>query len=65
MNITNTVSQQHMVEEFTPPGLRLLGLASNGFALSIMLKIVNTSIYKAQIALKIIPMAPECPKMPL
>ena len=63
MNITKIVTHQHMMREFTPPGLHLLGPASNGFSLSIMLKSVNTSIYNAQIALKPIPMAPQCPKM--
>lgn len=52
-----------MMKEFTPPGLCLLGLASNGLALSIMLKSVNTSIQNAHKALKLLPMAPECPKM--
>ena len=42
MNITKKISQQHMMKEFTLPRLHLLGLASNGLALSIMLKGVNT-----------------------
>ena len=63
MNITKIVSQQHMIKEFTSPKLHLLGPTSNGLDLSIMLKSVNTSVYNAQIALKLIPMAPECPKM--
>ena len=57
--------KNHMIKEFTPPGLCLLGPASNAFSLSIMLKIVNTSIYNAQKAGKHVPMAPECPKMPV
>ena len=57
MNITKTISQQHMTKEFTPPGLCLIGLTSNGLALSIMLKSVSTSICNAQITLKPIPMA--------
>jgi len=32
---------------------------------SIMLKNLNTSVYNAQKALKPIPMAPECQKMPM
>ena len=52
-----------MMKYFTPPGLRLLGPDSNGLALYIMLKSVNTSFYNAQDAPKPIPMAPKCPKM--
>ena len=37
---------------------RLLGPASNGLALSIMLKSVNTSVYNAQTTLKLVQMAP-------
>ena len=54
-----------MMKDFTPPELFLLGPTSNGLALSIMLKSVNTSIYNAQTSLKLAPMAPECPKMPI
>jgi len=64
-NITKTVSQQHMMKEFTPPRLCLLGLASNGLALFLMLKNLNTSVYNAQSALKPTPMALECQKMPV
>ena len=52
-----------MMKEFTPPGLHLLGPASNGLALSIMLKNVNISVYNAQTAMKPTPMALEFPKM--
>ena len=52
-----------MMKEFTLPRLCLLGQASNGLALSIMLKSVNTLVYNAHIALKPVPMAPKCPKM--
>lgn len=62
-NITKTISQKHMMKEFTPPVLRLLGPASNGLALFIMLESVNTSAYNVQKTLKLVPMAPECPKM--
>ena len=51
------------MNDFTPPELRILGPASNGLALSIILKSVNTSVYNAQNAFKPIPMAPKCPKM--
>lgn len=51
------------MKDFTPPGLRLLGLASNGLALSIMLKSVNTLVYNAQKALTHVPMVQEFPKM--
>ena len=54
-----------MMKEFTLPGLCLLGLTYNVLALSIMLKSVNTSVYNAQIALKHVPMAPKCPKIPV
>lgn len=54
-----------MIKDFTPPVLLLLVLASNGLALSIILKSVNTSVYNAQIALKLVPMAPECLKIPV
>ena len=53
------------MKEFTPPGLHLLGSASNGFSFSIMLKSMNISIYNTHKSLKPIPMAPECPKMPV
>ena len=65
MNITKTISQQHMMKGFTPPGLCLLGPTSNGLALPIMLKNVSTSFYNAQTALKPTLMSPECPKMPV
>lgn len=65
MNITKTVSHQHMIKDFTPHWLCLLCLASNGLTLSIMLKYENTSVYNAQIAQKPIPMALECPKTPM
>lgn len=52
-----------MMKDFTLPGLHHLGSAYNGLALFIILKSVNTSLYNAQIALKPIPMAPECLKM--
>jgi len=62
-NITKTVSQQHMMKEFTLPRLRLLGPASNGLVLFIMLKSVNTSVYNAQTTLKPAPMVLECSKI--
>ena len=52
-----------MMKEFTLLRLRLLGPTSNGLALSIMLKSVNTSVYNAQIALKLVPMALESSKI--
>ena len=63
MNITKPVSQQHMMKEFTLHRLRLLGPTSNGLALSIILKSVNTLVYNARTTLKPVPMSPECPKM--
>jgi len=54
---------KHMIKDFTPPGLRLLGPASNGLGLSIMLKSVKIYVYNAQMLLKPSPMSPECPKM--
>jgi len=47
LNITKIVSQQHMMKEFTSPGLRLLGPTSNGLTLFIILKSVSTSVYNA------------------
>ena len=42
LKMYRTSSKQHynrnMIKEFTPPGLRLLGLASNGLGLSIMIR---------------------------
>jgi len=46
-----------MINEFTPPGLRLLGPASNGLGLSIMLKSVKICVYNAQMLLKLDPMS--------
>lgn len=51
INITKIISQQNTMNEFTLPGLSLLGPASNGLTLSIILKRVNTSVCNAQIAL--------------
>jgi len=51
-----------MINEFTPVGLHLLGLASNGFHLSIMLKNVKVCVYNAQMLLKPTLMCPEYPK---
>ena len=50
-------------EEFTSPGLHLLGLASNGLGLSIMLKSVKTCVYNAEMLLKPAPISPEYSKM--
>ena len=52
-----------MIKEFTPPGLRLLGLASNGLGLSIMLKNVKICVYNAQVLLKLVPISPKYSKM--
>ena len=63
MNITKKISQQHMMKEFNLPGLHLLGLASNGLSLSIMLKSVKNCVYNAQMLLKLVPVSPEYSKM--
>jgi len=67
INMYRTSPKKHhnrnMIKEFTPPGLRLLGLASNGLGLSIMLKSVKRCVYNAQILSKPTPMSLEFPKM--
>ena len=50
--------KRHMIKEFTPLGLRLLGPASNGLSLSIMLKSVKICVYNAQMFLKPAPISP-------
>ena len=58
-----TNHNRNMMKEFTPPGLRLLGTASNGLGLSIMLKCVKICVSNAQMLLKPTPMSLSCPKM--
>lgn len=58
-----THHNRNMMKEFTPLGLRILSLASNGLGLSIMLKSVKVCVYNAQILLQPPPISPECPKM--
>ena len=56
---SKTHYNKNMIKEFTPRGLRLLGPASNGLGLSIMLKSVKKCVYNAQMLLKPTPMSPE------
>jgi len=60
---SKTHYNKHMIKKFTPPGLRLIGLASNGLGLSIMLKSVKILFYNAQMLLKPASMSPKCSKM--
>ena len=50
--------KKHMIKEFNPPVLHLLGLASNGLGLSIMLKSVKRCVYNAQMLLEPAPISP-------
>jgi len=52
-----------MIKEFTPPGLCLLGPASNGLGLSIMPKLHKKFVYNAQMPLKPISMSSESQKL--
>ena len=45
---SKTHYNKNMIKEFTPPGLCLLGPASNGLALSFMLKSVKRCVYNVQ-----------------
>ena len=60
---SKTHYNKHMIKEFAPPGLRLLGPASNGLGLSTMLKSVKIYVYNAQMLLKTTPNNPQRPKM--
>ena len=51
-----------MIKKFTPPQLRLLGLASNGLGLCIMLKSVKICVDNAKMLLKPTPMCPSYSK---
>ena len=54
---SKTHYNRNMIIEFTPLGLHLLGPASNGLGLSIMLKSVKICVYNAQMLLKPAPMS--------
>jgi len=56
---SKTHYNKHMIKEFTPPRLHLLGPASNGLGLSIMLKSVKICVYNAQMLLKPTPISPK------
>ena len=52
-----TTQNKHMIKEFTPLRLCLLGSTSNGLGLSIMLKLHQKCVYNAQMPLKSISMS--------
>lgn len=60
---SKTHYNKHMIKEFTHPRLHLLGPASKGLGLSIMLKSVKKYVYNAPILLKTTPISLEYSKM--
>ena len=59
----NITHKNHMIKEFTPLGLRLLGSIYNGFDLSIMLKLHQKCVYNAHMPVKPVSMTSESPKL--
>jgi len=60
---SKTLYNKHMIKEFTPPRLRLLGPYSNVLGLPIMQKSVKICVYNAQMLMKPTPMSPKYSKM--